>query len=301
MRSAKHICQVLLSCLTIAVPAVAYADPIVVTPNTNALQLANTLLAAISGITVNEATFIGADGSAGTFTGGNPAVGIGAGIVLTTGTAGFVVGPNDSSGYTQVNNAPGDPFLDALVDPQETQDASTLVIDFTPNGNQVQFSYVFGSEEYNEYVNSQYNDVFAFFVNGVNYALIPGTNTPVSINNVNNGVTGNGPCENCQFFIDNTEGARNTQLDGLTTVLSFLAPVTAGQSNILRLSIADTADGRLDSAVFLGGGTFQVCGGPGLPDCDPDPDPDPVPEPATLALLSAGLAGAWYRQHRKTR
>ncbi len=62
-----------------------------------------------------------------------------------------------------------------------------LTIHFTPTGNQVRFSYVFASEEYNEYVGSEYNDLFAFFVGGTNYAVLPGTSTPVAINNVNCG------------------------------------------------------------------------------------------------------------------
>jgi hypothetical protein len=302
MLTLKRHCLGVLACAALAVPTGVAADPIVVTPTNNALLLANTLLAASSGITVNSATFTGADDAAGTFTGGVPAVGIASGIVLTTGTAGFVTGPNNNPAYSDDNEAPGDADLEAIVG-DETFNASTLVIDFTPNGNQVQFSYVFGSEEYNEFVTSQFNDVFAFFVNGVNRALIPGTATPVSITTVHNGQAGagqlgSGPCTNCQYYVDNATGARDTQLDGFTTVLSFLAPVNPGVSNILRLSIADTSDEILDSAVFLGGGTFQVCGGPGQPPCDPDPDPDPVPEPATLALFGAGLAGAWYRQRR---
>ena len=43
-----------------------------------------------------------------------------------------------------------------------------------PASTTLLFSYVFTSDEYNEYVTTQYNDVFAFYVNGVNCALVPG-------------------------------------------------------------------------------------------------------------------------------
>eukprot|EP00984_Skeletonema_dohrnii_P019633 scaffold9439_cov72-Skeletonema_dohrnii-CCMP3373.AAC.3 len=52
----------------------------------------------------------------------------------------------------------------------------------------VSFKYMFGSDEYNEYVNSSYNDAFALILNGENVAKLPSSesNTDVvSINNVN--------------------------------------------------------------------------------------------------------------------
>ena len=59
------------------------------------------------------------------------------------------------------------------------------------------FFYAFGSEEYNEYVGSQYNDVFRLLVNDVDVALIPGSGDVVAINNVNLD-------RNADFFTDNT-------------------------------------------------------------------------------------------------
>ncbi len=55
--------------------------------------------------------------------------------------------------------------------------------------------YVFASEEYPEYVGSSFNDVMAVFVDGQNCALVPGSQTPVSINTVN-------PGSNSQYYVD---------------------------------------------------------------------------------------------------
>ena len=83
-----------------------------------------------------------------------------------------------------VNNTPGDTDLNGLTT-SPTFDACTLEFDFScPSASQISFQYVFTSEEYNEYVNSQFNDVFGFFLNGVNIATLPG-GMSVAINNVN--------------------------------------------------------------------------------------------------------------------
>ena len=175
----------------------------------------------------------GAVNAAGEFCNGSGIIGFANGIVLTSGSANSVLGPNNSSGAGTDNGLPGDPSLDALIPGYQTFDACVIEFDFIPQGNQVQFNYVFGSEEYNDFVNSPFNDVFGFFVNGVNYALIPGTATPVAINNVNNGYSSGvstGPCHNCAYYIDNVDGHLNTQLDGLTVVLPMIAPVTPGSA-----------------------------------------------------------------------
>lgn len=262
-------------CLILAAATSTKADPIIVQTTNDATTLANAILAANSGIVINSATYTGAAAASGTFTNGNPAIGINSGIVLTTGAASFVTGPNTSGNAGVNNGAAGTPLI------SNSFNASILTINFTPEGNSVTFNYVFGSEEYNEFVGSQFNDAFRFLVNGTNFALIPGTNSIVEINSVNNG-------SNSAFYVDNTSGVRNTQLDGLTVVLSFTAPVNPGVQNTLQLVIADRGDPFLDSAVFIQGGTFQVT-----------PPDTTVPEPTTLLLLGTGLAGLAAKVGRK--
>ena len=232
--------------------------------------MASSLLGSGSGITISNVTYTGANAMAGTFTGGTGIIGIDSGIVLTSGFATNVIGPNNDSGASGELGLPGDPDLNVLAG-GPTNDASVLTITFVPTGSQIQFSYVFGSEEYNEFI-GQFNDAFGFFVNGTNRALIPGTSTPVAINNVNCGFANNGEPPpgtgpNCNLFINNSPPAFNTQLDGFTKVLTLTANVTPNVQNTLKIAIADASDDALDSAVFIAAGSLSVCGGPNQPPC----------------------------------
>jgi hypothetical protein len=231
-----------------------------------------------SGLTVSNVTYTGANRAAGTFTGGSGIIGFNSGIVLDTGKVQTypsdpacsqgVEGPNTCYEETASNPSggpdgtfnstnfglPGDPDLTAL-DGDPTFDASVLEFDFVPSFSTVQFNYVFSSEEYSDFANTQFNDVFGFFVNGTNCALVPGTNDPVDVNSINDGNDQGGDTtpHNPQFFINNVPPTLNTQMDGLTTVLTCTANVNAGVTNHMKLAIADGSDGNLDSAVFLEG------------------------------------------------
>lgn len=212
------------------------------------------------GISVSNVSYTGAGGAAGTFTGGTGIIGFESGIVLSSGLVAAVVGPNDEDGLGFENSTPGDADLTALSG-FDTLDAAVLEFDFVPPGNNVAFNYVFASEEYNEFVHEDFNDVFAFFVNGVNCARVNGD--PVSINTINNGNPfGSDPREHPELYINNDlsdgGGAINTEMDGLTLVLSCQAAVTPGQTNHIKLAIADASDASLDSNVFLQAESFVV-------------------------------------------
>jgi hypothetical protein len=230
------------------------------------------------GVSISNVVYTGANRAAGTFSGGDGIIGFGGGVILDSGNARTdptdsmcstgVEGPNNCNEDVGGDNSfgfgtPGDANLTALSTSTgggETFDASILEFDFVPAGNQVTFQYVFSSDEYNNFSNTSFNDVFAFFVNGTNCATVPGTGEPVSINTINNGNPGGDSTpHNPQFFIDNvrpTPGTIDTQMDGLTTVLTCTANVNAGQSNHMKLAIADASDSALDSAVFIQAGSL---------------------------------------------
>ncbi|MBL4583685.1 MAG: choice-of-anchor L domain-containing protein [Pseudomonadales bacterium] len=236
----------------------AMAEGLVVEETSDAHTLVSSLLGA--NIEVSNVTLTSSSNSAGMFTGGDGIIGFESGIVLSSGRSSYVIGPNTSDARTQVNYQLGDTDLNNLIPGYTTYDGTVLEFDFVPNNGVISFQYVFSSEEYNEWVNSSYNDVFGFFLDGVNIATLPGTNMTVSINNINGGNPYGTNVSNPQYFINNDVsdggGYINTEMDGMTVVLSVQANVTAGQIHHLKLAIADAGDQILDSNVFIKAGSF---------------------------------------------
>ncbi|MGE5543534.1 MAG: Calx-beta domain-containing protein, partial [Bacillota bacterium] len=201
------------------------------------------------GIEYSNVTFIGDERAAGTFSGGAAILGLESGIVLGTGDiTKSVPGPNTADDITEDLNRDGDLDLKQIVE-ATTYDATILEFDFVPQINRLTFQYVFASDEYNEYVDKGFNDVFAFFLNGVNVALVPGTGDRICIDNINKQ-------KNSQYYRNNSledfeSPPINTEMDGLTTVLTIDEPVTPGVANHIKLAIADTGDNEWDSNVFI--------------------------------------------------
>lgn len=221
------------------------------------------------GVTVSNVSYSGANGAIGSFQAPNTSLGIDEGIILTTGTinpgADGPYGPNDKPNAGLDNGAGGFGPLTNLVG-TNTFNASILEFDFVPKSDSVKFEYVFASEEYPEWVGDQFNDVFAFFISGPgipggtkNMALIPGTTQPVAINNVNNGPTNNGPCQNCPYYVNNGNGNNAPysndpyyiQYDGFTVPLEASSAVECGETYHLIIAIADVGDAIYDSGIFL--------------------------------------------------
>lgn len=256
------------------------ASALVVTTTDDATLLSNSIIG--SGVNIISANYSGGSFASGTFSDGlSSGLGMDSGIILTTGTATDAIGPN-SSGSTGTSNGSGsDADLAGLIPGYSVYDATYLSIDFTSDGGDVFFNYIFASEEYDEFVNSSYNDVFGLFLDSVNIANVLGTTDPVTINNVNNGV-------NSIYYNDNTPPVFDIEYDGFTDVFtaSFFG-LSAGM-HTLKFAVGDAGDSAYDSAVFIQAGSLS------------DTNPVPVPVPAPLALLALGLIGLSFSRRERT-
>lgn len=280
------------------------AEAFTIVPTSDQNLLVNTLVD--GSVVVGSISSSLAPGAAGIFSNGFLAgIGIDQGIILTTGKAVNALGPNGNAGEFEVsgvgnptpeinfgastdNNRPGDSQLSSIVG-ATTFDATILQFDFiAPTAGTIAFNYVFASEEYIDYENTEFNDIFGFFLNGNNIALLPVAGTPaVSINTVNS-------VNNSSFFNQNISvpgpagpSPFNIEYDGFTNVLVTLnASVVAG-NNTIRLALADTSDRVLDSAVFLEKGSFRFQEAP----------PATIPEP--ISVLGLLTVGAFFLQSRR--
>lgn len=230
-------------------------------------------------IRISNIKTIGETTSIGSFSNGSSSIGIEEGIVFTTGQLSDVPGPNFSQGTSgQLTGLSDAPYLRNIVRNGQIFDAVGVEFDFESTFSFVSFTYVFASEEYCEYVGSEFNDAFGFFVSGssingtgynnsVNIAKIPERNDVVSINNVNHN-------KNSNFFVDNlTErdaldcgifaapySLQFIEFDGFTTRLQAFIQVVPCETYRLRLVVGDVSDDVLDSGVFLEGNSFSSTG-----------------------------------------
>ncbi|HLN52929.1 MAG TPA: choice-of-anchor L domain-containing protein [Lentimicrobium sp.] len=236
------------------------------------------------GVVTSNITSSGHINSRGRFI-GTSNLGIYSGVILASGDVENSEGPNDVGNAMTQYGFPGDPILTQLANNGlGSEDASVLEFDFIPQSNRVEFRYVFGSEEYPEFVNSSFNDVFGFFISGpgiegdfpsppgfpdgaINIALVPNVLIPtyVSINNINDGPNNNGQGSNSMYYVNN--GTGNTpnlnpyiQYDGFTTVLTAAADVEPCQTYHIKLVIGDIGDDQYDSGVFLEANSFSSVG-----------------------------------------
>lgn len=183
--------------------------------------------------------------------------GIDTGIIMSSGGVSGAIGPNNSGSITTPITGISllnDPQLLSLVPGANLNDCAILEFDFTPiTDTLIACKFVFGSEEYLEWVNSSFNDVFGFFITGpdpqggmfnnYNLALVPGTNLPITIDNVNANV-------NSQNYINNQNG-QTLQYDGYTVPITLSQVVTPGQTYHFKVGVADRYDFSFDSGVLM--------------------------------------------------
>ncbi len=229
-----------------------------------------------SGFTINSATYSGDPNSSGTYTDGdttNPDVlPSDTGVILSTGNvADFAnaTGANNQSGGTSSNTSGTDGVsqFDTAAG-TGTFDASYLEINFTPEPGQTSLNieFRFYSEEYNEYVYSNFNDIALVQLDGVTQPISVGSGE-ISVNGINNAGAvnptngseandpnpGNGQFDsaNPNLYVDNAGGTYATEMDGFTVTLSLDIPVVPGVPQTLFIGIADVGDSAWDSSIVI--------------------------------------------------
>jgi gliding motility-associated-like protein len=187
------------------------------------------------------------------------------GVLLSSGAGTVAVGPeNDFGAWDDTGTSTvTDPDLTAIT-PNALFNGVVIEFDFVATGDTLSFDYIFASEEYPDDYGSQFYDVFGFFISGtgfagpytnggVNIATLPGTTTPISILNLN-------PNTNTVYYVDNQGGAAYgtaIQYDGCSVLLTSSAQLVCGETYHIKLGIANSGDGTLDSGVFLEAESFN--------------------------------------------
>lgn len=217
-----------------------------------------------NGVSASNITFSGNATQIGTFNATGSNIALPTGIVMSSGdvttlipggnpSTDFPTGPGDAMILATAQSVTTNPAAASI---SSTQDAAVLEFDFVPLGDTVRFRFVFGSEEYTSWINTQYNDAFGFYLTGpnplgpnyinTNLALVPGTNLPITISTIH-------PTLNSQYYIGTPVGHA---FNGITVPIEIVFPVVCGESYHFKFGVADCSDGILDTGVFLEGGSF---------------------------------------------
>ena len=150
---------------------------------------------------------------------------------------------------------------------ESIHDVSILEFDFIVTGDSIGFDYIFGSDEYETWINTPYNDVFGFFLSGpgiegpfaspadflggaINLAGVPNSvpNLPITVSSVNSAI-------NSEYYVSNLP-YQGICINGFTEVFHAGYPVQCGETYHIKLAIADGTDSGLESVVILEQGSF---------------------------------------------
>lgn len=220
---------------------------------------------------------------AGTYSNNSNLFGLPApGVALSTGNVlDYQDGPNTSSGNSTSFDTFATEDQNALLSPISGESAHfdpvqlSIEFDVTDDVDTISFIAVFGSEEFPEYQDSSFTDVFGLYINGQNVAGAQVT-----------GAESGDPLLPINIDHPDMTDVPGTELDGILApngvpLLRFDVPVVPGsEGNIFEIIIADASDNILDTTVFLSSfGNFDAENGeseftPILPDPNNPTDPE---------------------------
>ncbi len=249
------------------------AQYISVDPNYTAGQLVKDILIGpqnASCITVDNVTVLGAnfgtgESSFGYFNKNGSVFEIDEGIILSSGKISEAVGAFPGIQSSTASGWIGDPDLENGANINNTTNATILEFDFISNqSDKISFDYMFLSEQYlrqGDPGTCGYTDGFAFLIKKItdtdykNIAVIPGTQVPITSNNVR-GAGGKCPEVNNTYFGHYNPDYGPVSFNGQTAILTARADVVPGQKYHIKLVVADQGNALYDSGVFLKAGSF---------------------------------------------
>ncbi|MEQ9692670.1 choice-of-anchor L domain-containing protein [Shimia sp. SDUM112013] len=233
------------------------ASELPINTSASALDMAQAMFGA--GVTVESATYTGANSASGIFSDGDTVAPnltpSDSGVILSTGQASDITrssgDPNRQANESTNHGLAGDSDLNGIANAQ-TYDAAILEATFVPEGSVLTMQVTFSSEEYLEYVNSGFNDAVGIWVNGEQAELTVGDGD-ITINNINT-------TSNSNLYIDNPANAEvaNTEMDGFTVTMTLKADVNPGEENTIKIAIADGGDAVYDSNLLIAGDSVQT-------------------------------------------
>ncbi len=222
------------------------------------------------GVEISGITYVCPPAAFGEFEDVLGEVGLDAGLVLTNGSASEIGTVNEENFSKSYGNDSFDSDLtnslnQAGIFGVSLYDACKIEFDIVAATTELSFQYVFGSEEYVDFVDGGFSDVFGFYITGefkenqgietYNLATVPNSNEIVSIESINHK-------RNKEYYIDNeifqnVPGDKKFEYDGYTVPLKATTKVIPCQKYHMKLIIADFGDDQLDSGVLIESGSFK--------------------------------------------
>src|SRR5690606_15823764 len=205
------------------------------------------------------------------------------GIVLATGNVLNAEGPIGNNNFG--GSWPGDDdlqdYMNDIIGSGVYHDATYLEFDFQASSDAISFNFIFASNEYGTY-QCNFSDAFAFFLTNTetgavtNMAVVPGTNTPISVTTIRDGLHNGGctpPSVNEEYFGTFYGGTGQPPNQAPINPVGQTVLMTASSNDVepgviyrMKLVIANRSDHSWDSTVFLEAGSFEL----GAPDLGGD-------------------------------
>jgi outer membrane protein OmpA-like peptidoglycan-associated protein len=207
-----------------------------------------------TGISVSNVLYRGDPSALGIFADSLRLTGFQKGIIISSGRVELFAGKNSrpNSGANFGHNF----FFDEdFITSSDMCDGAVLEFDFIPEYDSIAFRFVFGSDEYPEFVGKNFNDAFALLVKPKfgahtkpqNVGTLP-NGSAVMINNVNHK-------RNSEWYVANDYFQaplyNELEYDGLTKPIVAACKVIPNKPYHLKVIIADLEDCEYDSGVLL--------------------------------------------------